>query len=131
MTEQPAAPDRVPSGPPAPLNNRVHEQMSRMPSRDTKPELALRQELHRRGLRFRVNYRAVPGKPDIALTRARIAVFVDGCILHRCPIHCRIPHNNRDWWRAKLDRNVARDREIIFRRFGRTTYGEILTWTHI
>lgn len=82
-----------------------------MPSRNTKPELLLRRELHRRGLRYRVNYREVPGSPDIALTRVRIAVFVDGCFWHQCPIHCRIPRDNRDWWRAKLDRNVARDRE--------------------
>lgn len=80
-------------------------------SRDTRPELALRCELRWRGLRFRVNYREVPGKPDITLTRARTAVFVDERFWHRCPIHCRIPRNNRDWWRVKPDRNVTRDRE--------------------
>lgn len=58
-----------------------------------------------------MNYREVPGKPDITLTRDRTAVFVDECFWHRCPIHCRIPRKNRDWWRVKPDRNVTRDRE--------------------
>lgn len=85
--------------------------MRKMPRRDTKPELELRRELYRRGMRYRVNYGKLPGQPDIALTRAKIAVFVDGCFWHSCPVHGTLPKNNRDWWRAKLDRNVARDRE--------------------
>lgn len=44
-------------------------------------------------------------------TRARIAVFVDGCFWHACPVHGVLPKNNRDWWRAKLDRNRVRDQE--------------------
>ncbi|MEJ7628416.1 MAG: DNA mismatch endonuclease Vsr [Nocardioidaceae bacterium] len=83
--------------------------MSRMPRRDTKPELELRRELHRRGLRFRVQA-ALPGRPDIAFTRARLAVFVDGCFWHACPQHGTVPKNNREWWTAKLGANVARDR---------------------
>ena len=73
--------------------------------------MVIRRELHRRGLRFRVNFRELPGRPDIVLTRARIAVFVDGCFWHRCPAHGTLPKNNREWWLAKLDRNVERDRE--------------------
>lgn len=60
------------------LNLGVSRRMSRMLRKDTKAELALRRELHRRGLRFRL-HASLPGRPDIALTRARIAVFVDGC----------------------------------------------------
>lgn len=85
--------------------------MSRMPSRDTGPELRLRSELHRRGLRFRVHRPGLPGRPDIVFTRARIAVFVDGCFWHRCPQHGVMPKSNSEWWRTKLDRNVERDRE--------------------
>jgi DNA mismatch endonuclease (patch repair protein) len=81
-----------------------------MPRAATTPELKLRRELHRRGLRFRVDDRRLPGRPDVAFTRAKVAVFVDGCFWHRCPEHGTLPRNNRDWWRAKLDRNVARDR---------------------
>ncbi len=94
---------------PKPLSETVRRQMSAMPTRDTGAEMALRRELHRRGLRFRVQVRTLPGRPDIAFTRARIAVFVDGCFWHRCPVHGTAPKNNAEWWAAKLDANVARD----------------------
>jgi DNA mismatch endonuclease (patch repair protein) len=81
-----------------------------MPRRSTGPELAIRRELHRRGLRFRVDHALLPGRPDIVFTRARVVVFVDGCFWHRCPEHGTLPRNNAQWWLAKLDRNVARDR---------------------
>ena len=83
--------------------------MSRMRRRDTKPELLLRRKLHARGLRFRIQAQ-LPGKPDIALTRAKLAVFIDGCFWHSCPQHGSLPKNNRDWWSEKLAANVARDR---------------------
>lgn len=81
-------------------------------SRDTGPELALRSALHRRGLRFRVHRPVVEGlrsRPDIVFSRARVAVFVDGCFWHSCPIHSTQPAANGDWWRDKLATNVARD----------------------
>jgi DNA mismatch endonuclease, patch repair protein len=95
---------------PAPLDATTSARFQRMPRTATKPELALRRELHRRGLRYRINDPRLPGSPDVAFTRARVAVFVDGCFWHRCPEHGTLPRNNRDWWLAKLDRNVARDR---------------------
>lgn len=81
--------------------------------RDTGPELALRRELHRRGLRYRVDYAPVRGlrcRPDVVFTRARLVVFVDGCFWHSCPLHATRPAANADWWREKLDANVQRDR---------------------
>lgn len=81
--------------------------------RDTAPELAVRRELHRRGLRFRVDYAPVVGlrcRVDIAFTRAQVAVFVDGCFWHRCPEHGVLPYANGEWWGDKLQGNVARDR---------------------
>jgi DNA mismatch endonuclease (patch repair protein) len=84
--------------------------MSRMPRTSTGPEVALRRELHARGIRFRLNRRDLPGTPDLVLPSARIAVFVDGCFWHGCPAHGTLPKNNREWWRAKLEANVARDR---------------------
>lgn len=95
---------------PAPLSEMVSRQMSAMPSRDTGTEMALRRELHNRGMRYRTHLKTLPGKPDIAFTRARIAVFVDGCFWHRCPDHGTAPKNNGKWWADKLDANVARDR---------------------
>lgn len=88
--------------------------MSRHPRRDTGPELALRSLLHASGLRFRVAY-PVPGMPrrsiDIAFTRPKVAVFVDGCFWHGCPVHRGVPRANHDWWAAKLAANRARDAE--------------------
>jgi DNA mismatch endonuclease (patch repair protein) len=85
--------------------------MQRMPRASTGPEIDLRRALHRRGLRFRVTGVRLPGRPDVVFTRARIAVFVDGCFWHRCPQHGVLPKNNAEWWLAKLNRNVERDAE--------------------
>ena len=94
---------------PVPSSKTVSRQMSRMPRADTKPETLLRSELHRRGLRFHLHGRHLPGRPDIVFTRARIAVFVDGCFWHSCPTHGVLPKSNRDWWREKLRLNTERD----------------------
>src|SRR3954465_8998485 len=94
-----------------PLDSKTSARMSRMPRRSTGPELGIRRELHRRGLRFRVDHAGLPGRPDIVFTRARLAVFVDGCFWHRCPEHGTLPRNNAMWWLAKLARNVERDAE--------------------
>jgi DNA mismatch endonuclease, patch repair protein len=83
--------------------------MSRQRTAGTQPELAIRSELHRRGLRYRVNARGLPGRPDIVFTRARIAVQVDGCFWHGCPEHGSVPKSNTEWWRTKLEANRERD----------------------
>jgi DNA mismatch endonuclease (patch repair protein) len=72
---------------------------------------AIRRELHLRGRRFRINYPGLPGWPDLAFTRATVAVFVDDCFWRRCPRHCRVPDVDRIWWLGKLERTVARDRD--------------------
>jgi DNA mismatch endonuclease, patch repair protein len=81
---------------------------------DTKPEMALRRELHRQGLRYRKDYRldleGARVRPDIAFTARRVAVFVDGCFWHVCPEHGTKPANNTWYWGPKLARNVERDR---------------------
>jgi DNA mismatch endonuclease (patch repair protein) len=92
------------------VNPTVSAQMSRMPRAATGPEMALRRGLHRAGLRYRVNVRGLPGTPDIVFTKARIAVFVDGCYWHLCPRHACIPKTNTEWWLAKFEENRARDR---------------------
>src|SRR4051795_6896695 len=84
----------------------VAARMSRARRRDTAPEVAIRREAHRRGLRYRVDA-ALPGLPrrraDMVFTRRRVAVFVDGCFWHSCPIHATTPTANRGWWVAKLE----------------------------
>lgn len=80
---------------------------------DSRLEQSLRSELHRRGARFRKHLSVLPGvrcRPDIVFTRARIAVFVDGCFWHCCPLHGTMAKANSEWWAAKLRGNVERDR---------------------
>ncbi|MER6422678.1 very short patch repair endonuclease [Streptomyces sp. NPDC001137] len=101
-------PDAVPS------SAAVSARMSRQGSRDTAPEVAVRRLLHAAGLRYRVNV-PVPGAPrrtiDIVFGKVKIAIFLDGCFWHGCPQHATHPKANAEWWRAKLDKNMARDRE--------------------
>ena len=90
----------------------VRSRMQQQPSKNTNPELALRSELHRRGLRYRVHVPILDGrrKHDIVFTRAGVVVEVLGCFWHRCPRHGTSPRSNAEWWEAKLEGNVARDK---------------------
>jgi DNA mismatch endonuclease, patch repair protein len=95
-----------------PTSARVSARFSRHPTRDTVPELALRRALHRLGLRYRVDFRPIDDlrrRADIVFTRARVAVFVDGCFWHGCPDHCRPSGRNVDWWRQKIETTRRRD----------------------
>jgi DNA mismatch endonuclease, patch repair protein len=88
--------------------------MSQARNRDTGPELVLRRLLHRSGLRYRVQYRPSflsRRTIDIAFPRRHLAVFVDGCFWHGCPVHGTRPKSNRDWWASKLEANGQRDRD--------------------
>lgn len=83
---------------------------------DTRPEVALRSLLHRRGLRFRKD-RALKlahtrVRPDIVFPSARVAVFVDGCYWHGCAQHKTLPKTNTEFWSRKISRNIERDREV-------------------
>lgn len=102
--------------------------MSRVRSVDTKPERAVRSELHRRGLRFRKHVRALPGAPDVVFPRQRVAVFVDGDFWHG---H-RLPEweqSLKPYWREKIRRNRRRDRRNFaqLRKMGWTV---IRIWEH-
>jgi DNA mismatch endonuclease, patch repair protein len=82
--------------------------------RDTAPELALRRAVHALGLRYRVSARPLPGvrrTADLVFTRARVAVFLDGCFWHGCPEHHTVAATNAGYWRDKVTRNRARDAE--------------------
>ncbi len=82
--------------------------------RDTAPELAVRRELWARGHRYLVD--ATPAgtsrrrRADVVLRGARVAVFVDGCFWHSCPLHLHLPRSNRAWWEVKLTSITERDR---------------------
>jgi DNA mismatch endonuclease (patch repair protein) len=83
-------------------------------SRDTRPELAVRRAAHALGLRYRVSVRPVPSlrrTADLVFTRAKVAVFVDGCFWHGCPEHHTVAVTNAGYWAAKVIRNRDRDAE--------------------
>ena len=86
------------------------EQMARVRSSDTQPELVLRRSLWRAGLRYRVRPR-LPGTPDIVFLGPHVAAFVDGCFWHGCPLHYRGPVRNAAFWAQKLQRNRERDKK--------------------
>ena len=90
----------------------VSARMSVLRRRDTAPEVQVRRLLHAAGLRYRVAY-PVPGRPrrtiDVAFTRRKVAVFLDGCFWHGCPEHGTKPTSNAAWWSAKITTNQARD----------------------
>lgn len=90
----------------------VRRNMQANRGRDTGPEMQLRRLLHTSGLRYRVHW-PVPGERrrriDIAFTRSKVAVFVDGCFWHRCPDHYSAPKVNGEFWDAKIRKNVERD----------------------
>lgn len=99
---------------PVPSSELASRRFRNTPTRDTPAELAIRRNLHARGLRYRVDYRPEPGirrKADVVFTRAKVAVFVDGCFWHDCPEHGSAPNANADWWREKLATNGRRDRD--------------------
>ena len=85
--------------------------MSGIRGRDTQPEMTLRRGLHRQGLRFRLHYKGLPGRPDIAFPSRKAVIFVHGCFWHRHP-GCRYattPKSNQDFWALKFSSNVVRD----------------------
>ena len=86
--------------------------MRAVKSANTTPELAVRRAAHALGLRFRLGRNDLPGKPDLAFPARRIALFVHGCFWHGhdCPRGARMPATNRDYWQAKIGRNMARDK---------------------
>ena len=99
--------------------------------RDTACEVELRSELHKRGLRYRVDW-PLPGtrrRADVAFPRARVAVFVDGCFWHGCPEHKTVPRSNREWWQAKLLANMARDLDTN-RKLIRQGWKVLRFWEH-
>ena len=92
-----------------------HRVMQSIHSRDTAPEMRVRSILHRNGYRYRVHMKALPGKPDIVLTRQRTAILVNGCFWHQHPgcKHSGVPKSNSEFWDKKLRENVTRDERVI------------------
>ncbi|HEV7463304.1 MAG TPA: very short patch repair endonuclease [Methyloceanibacter sp.] len=118
---------------PTPTSAGVTKRMRGNRRRDSRAELAVRRELHDRGFRFRVDLPIrVPGRlvrPDVVFTRARLAVFVDGCFWHCCPEHGNAPQTNQSYWQPKLARNIARDRAVDTA-LSAAGWGILRSWEH-
>ena len=102
---------------PIPTSETTSRVMSANLGKNTKPELALRKALRAIGLPgYRLHWKKVPGRPDIAYPGRKIAIFVNGCYWHRCP-HCDLPlpKSNTDFWLNKFESNKKRDSEKILK----------------
>lgn len=105
--------------------------MVRQRRRDTRPELAIRRLLHANGMRYRVDA-ALPGmrrRADLLFTSVQVAIFVDGCFWHGCPLHGTQPKRNAAWWAEKIAANVERDRDTD-RRLTANGWVALRIWEH-
>jgi len=106
------------SGPPPASSEAASHRMKSVRQRDTAAELAIRSEVFRLGGRYRVDYQPLGGlrrRADLAFPGARLAVFIDGCFWHGCPLHATEPKSNAAFWRGKILGNRERDRETNVR----------------
>ena len=103
--------------------------MRAVKSGDTAPELIVRRLIHAMGYRYRLHGSDLPGKPDIVLPRLGKAIFVHGCFWHRhaCPSGQSAPATRVDYWQAKFDRNVTRDRTSL-RKLRRLGWSVLVVW---
>ena len=112
--------------------------MAAVKHKGSKAELALRRELHRRGLRYRLHAPELPGKPDLVFRRWRVAVFVDGDLWHGNPEEwarrgkttlAEMFPTRTQWWVAKIERNIERDREVS-ERLAAEGWRVVRLWEH-
>ena len=106
-----------------------HRNMAAIHSASTKPELKLRRALWRRGFRYKVNDKFLPGRPDIVLPKYRTVIFVHGCFWHGhkdCKYYT-VPKTNTEFWMAKVARNQERDQEV-WRKLEAKGWSVIIVW---
>ncbi|MFD1956554.1 very short patch repair endonuclease [Paenibacillus thailandensis] len=103
--------------------------MSAIRSKGTQLEDRVSKELWRRGYRFRKNVKGLFGKPDIAIKKYKIVIFLDSCFWHGCELHYRIPKSNYDYWFNKIERNRARDQKVSIY-YEQKGWSVIRIWDH-
>jgi len=102
--------------------------MSRIRGKDTGPEILLRKSLWKIGFRYRKHYK-LPGRPDVVFVNKRIAIFVDGCFWHGCPVHGVRPKTNAAFWKKKIQSSIDRDKknQVLLEQEGWTV---VHLWEH-
>lgn len=115
-----------------PSSAEASRRMAKVRQKGTSAEMALRRELYRRGLRYRVDYEVLK-KPhrvaDVAFPGLKIAIFVDGCFWHGCPVHASWPKQNAEFWRKKIEANRQRDNDTN-ERLSRMGWKVLRFWQH-
>lgn len=103
--------------------------MSRIRSKDTKPEMAVRKHLFAQGFRYRLHDKKLPGKPDIVLPKYKTVIFIHGCFWHAHE-NCRyavMPKSNTEYWTKKISKNISRDLSAI-ENLKNLEWKEIVLW---
>ena len=119
---------------PAPTSPAASAAMRGNRRTDTKPEIAVRSGLHRKGYRFRKDLPIQIGemrvRPDIVFPRQMVAIFIDGCFWHSCPEHGTVPQSNSEYWSVKLAHNVNRDR-LVDEALKVSGWHPVRIWEHV
>lgn len=103
--------------------------MQAIKSKNTKIEVKVSKELWSGGFRFRKNVKSLKGKPDIAIKKYKVVIFLDSCFWHGCKEHCRYPLTNKDYWHSKISKNIKRDREVTDY-YLRNNWNILRVWEH-
>lgn len=106
-----------------------HKNMIAIKSKNTKPEMMVRKLLFSYGLRYRIHYQNLPGKPDIVLKKFNLVININGCFWHHhqgC-IKAVLPKSNKDYWKDKIKNNISRDK-INHRLLKQLGWNEIVIW---
>ncbi len=103
--------------------------MRAIKSSNTKLETMVCRALWHKGLRFRKNVKGLYGKPDIAIKKYKVVIFIDSCFWHGCPFHGNIPKTNREYWLKKIERNKQRDIEVTLY-YKKNGWNILRVWQH-
>lgn len=103
--------------------------MSAVKNKDSKIEVEFRKKLWRAGIRYRKNPKGYFGKPDLAIKKRKMVIFVDSCFWHGCKRHCRMPIARKNYWPPKIERNKDRDKEVN-RHYNKLGWTLLRFWEH-
>ncbi|MEY9096513.1 very short patch repair endonuclease [Paenibacillus sp. RC84] len=103
--------------------------MSAVRGKNTLLESKVTRDLWHKGISFRKNVKSLFGKPDIAIKKYKLVIFIDSCFWHGCPIHCKLPQTNKEFWELKIHKNIQRD-SVVTRHYKEIGWHIIRIWEH-